>query len=273
MYFVCPICGEELNRSEHGCVCPKGHAFDAARQGYVHLLPANRMHAKVPGDSKEMVDARRRFLELGHYAAFREALCGLVREFLPDGGTLLDAGCGEGYYTAALAKSVGEKRGCLAAFDISKHAVKAAAGKYKNIEFAVASSFHIPARASSADMLTEVFSPLALEEFHRVLKPGGVMILAVPSARHLFGLKETLYDRPYENGEHTEEYAGFTFLRREAVRDKITVMGKENIRALFAMTPYLWRTESAAMERLESLETLETEIGFDFLVYRKKETR
>lgn len=235
MIFCCPACGGALERRESALVCPKGHSFDVARQGYVHLLPVKQMHAKVPGDTKQMVDARRRFLALGHYDAFRDTLRRLVSEHLPQGGTVLDAGCGEGFYTAALAEAALEKNGRTAGIDISKFAVKAAAGRHKGIDFAVASLFHIPCAAESVDVLTDVFAPIVPAEFHRVLKPGGTMILAVPGARR-----------------------------------EITVEGAENIEALFSMTPYYWKTDVAGGERLRRLNTLETEIKFRFLVYRRR---
>lgn len=154
--------------------------------------------------------------------------------------------------------------------DISKFAVKAAAGKYKGIDFAVASLFHLPCAENSADVLTDVFAPIVPEEFFRVLKPGGVMILAVPGARHLYGMKEVLYKKPYENEEHDTAYDGFEYLGRACVQKFITVNGKENIEALFSMTPYYWKTDVEGGERLRALDVLRTEIKFDFLVYRKK---
>ena len=154
--------------------------------------------------------------------------------------------------------------------DISKFAVKAAAGKYKGIDFAVASLFHLPCAENSADVLTDVFAPIVPEEFFRVLKPGGVMILAVPGARHLYGMKEVLYKEPYENEEHDTAYDGFEYLGRACVQKFITVNGQENIEALFSMTPYYWKTDVKGGERLRALDVLETEIKFDFLVYRKK---
>ena len=158
MIFCCPACGGALERRESALVCQKGHSFDVARQGYVHLLPVKQMHAKVPGDTKQMVDARRRFLALGHYDAFRDTLRRLVSEHLPQGGTVLDAGCGEGFYTAALAEAALEKNGRTAGIDISKFAVKAAAGRHKGIDFAVASLFHIPCAAESPALWHMMFS-------------------------------------------------------------------------------------------------------------------
>ena len=177
--------------------------------------------------------------------------------------------CGEGFYTAALFDAAKAVNGSVTGVDISKFAVKAAAGKYKGIDFAVASLFHIPCGNESVDVLTDVFAPIVPEEFRRVLKPGGVMILAVPGAKHLWGMKEVLYTAPYENEEHDTAYDGFEYLGRESVQRDITVEGKENIEALFSMTPYYWKTDVAGGERLRALETLHTEIKFDFLVYRK----
>lgn len=270
MIFCCPTCGGALERRENTLVCPEGHSYDLARQGYVHLLPVQQMHAKVPGDTKQMVDARRQFLALGHYDAFRDTLRRLTAAYLPDGGTVLDAGCGEGFYTAALLEAAREKNGRIAGVDISKFAVKAAAGKYKGIDFAVASLFHIPCAAESVDVLTDVFAPIVPAEFHRVLKPGGVMILAVPGARHLYGMKTVLYTAPYENEERDTDYDGFEFLGAESVERTITVEGTENIEALFSMTPYYWKTDVAGGERLRQCSTLQTEIKFRFLVYRRR---
>ena len=223
LLFCCPLCGGALTRQEHRAVCPQGHSFDVARQGYVHLLPVNKMHSKLPGDSREMVEGRRRFLEAGYYAPFRQELCRLAAACASQLGSpagegllLCDAGCGEGYYTAGLREVLPQARVC--GFDISKLAVKAAAGKYKSVEFGVASSFAIPLGEASVHLLTDVFSPLAAEEFARVVKPGGFFLYAVPGERHLYGLKELLYENPYENPHRETEYPGFRFVGRTAVR-------------------------------------------------------
>lgn len=272
--FCCPICGGTLSRRDHAAVCVKGHSFDVARQGYVHLLPSDRMHSKLPGDTKEMVASRRRFLEGGYYGLFRETLCRLAGECAqalgsPEGEGLFlcDAGCGEGYYTGGLAKALPQARVC--GFDISKLAVKAAAGKYKGISFGVASSFSIPLRTGQVQILTDVFSPLAEGEFARVVAPGGYFLYAVPGPRHLWGLKEILYQEPYENPYRETQYEGFRFLKREAVRGEIRLPDGETAKDLFAMTPYYWKTGREGVARLEERGGFQTEIAFDFLLYQK----
>lgn len=271
MIFVCPICKGELKRQGGAFICPNGHSHDIAAQGYVHLLPPNRMHAKIPGDNKQMIDSRREFLSGGWYAPFSQelnrlvlrAVCGL------NNPVVLDAGCGEGYYTGRLKQDL-PKNAELAGFDISKFAVKAAAGRYKGIEFAVASVFSIPVASEAVDCVINVFAPLAPEEFLRVLKPGGILILTVPGPRHLYGMKELLYENPYENEHRETEYQGFCFEERVQVRDEIFLQDKKEIEALFAMTPYYWKTGVEGSRRLKETEHLQTEIQFDFLVYRKQ---
>lgn len=135
-----------------------------------------------------MVQARRRFLQTGGYAPFAEKLRQLVTDALrgKENPLLLDVGCGEGYYTGFLYDGLQKEEipARVAGFDISKEAVRLAAGRYKGIAFAVASSFAIPVADGACDCVTEVFSPLVPEEFRRVIKPGGTLILVVPGHRH-----------------------------------------------------------------------------------------
>lgn len=267
--FVCPACKAPLTDSGASLRCPGGHSYDRARQGYVHLLPPNKMHAKIPGDNKMMVDARRRFLEKGYYALFKDSLRGIVSGYIKNSQTsvILDAGCGEGYYTAGIKAAL--PMACVSAFDISKFAVKAAAGKYKNIDFAVASIFDIPFAHESADCVVNVFAPIVEAQFLRVLKKGGYLVLAVPGRRHLYGLKEVLYSAPYENEEKDTPYEGFAFIRRVPVRDVVQIGNNQDLLDLFSMTPYYWKTGVEGGERLKKTAEITTEIHFDFLVYRK----
>ena len=101
-----------------------------------------------------------------------------------------------------------------------------------------------------------------------MLRSGGVLLYAVPTARHLYGMKEVLYDEPYENAEQQTEYSGFTLIGERTVTDTITVEG-DQIRNLFAMTPYYWKTPRDGAARLAALPQLTTTIAFRFLVFEK----
>lgn len=269
--FACPVCGEQLAKRENIYFCPNGHSYDIAAEGYAYLLKPNQKHSKDPGDNKQMTTARRRFLESGYYNIFSDKLNEITLKYIGSHPVILDAGCGEGYYTGRLREYLVKNNASpsVYAFDISKSAVKAAAKRYKNISFAVGSMFEIPVLSAAADYTVNVFAPIVPAELNRVLKPGGFLVIAVPGERHLFGLKEILYDKPYENEHRETQYPGFTFIDRVQVRDEISISGASGIQDLFTMTPYCWKTPKEGGERLKRLDFLKTEIGFDFLVYQK----
>ena len=271
--FSCPLCAAPLERRENRYLCPAGHSFDRAAAGYVHLLPANRKHSKNPGDDREMVAARSAFLDRGHYAPLLQALAGAVTEYasaLPC-PVLLDSGCGEGYYTQGLFRAL-EAAGHhprAAGVDLSKYALRRAARRLPEGEFAVASVYHLPVGDGSADILTNIFSPLAAEEFARVLRPGGLFLYVVPSARHLWEMKEVLYASPYENPVKREDYPGFAWQEVRPVRYSLSLTDCADRMALFHMTPYAWKTPREGIARLEALPALDCQIGFDLHLYRK----
>ena len=265
--WMCPVCGGDLEWKDRSLCCGKKHCFDAARSGYVHLLPASRMHAKLPGDDPEMVRARRRFLQKDYYAHLRQALTDALHEALPGGGILLDAGCGEGYYTAGIRAALDLK---AYGVDISKTAADLAARADKESQYAVGSVFHLPVRDGACDAVMSVFAPYCGEEFRRVLRPGGIFVMAIPAARHLWELKSAVYDRPYENEVKDYALEGFRFLRCIPAEKMLHLPSQEDIADLFAMTPYAYRTGAQEKERLAALETLDTRAEFEVLVYARE---
>ena len=184
---------------------------------------------------------------------------------------LLDAGCGEGWYDRCIARQFGEAGRPLelAGFDIAKPAVRLAAKALPSARYAVASSFHQPVRTGWADVLLNCFSPFAQEEFLRVLRPGGRLIYAVPGPEHLFQMKAVLYEKPYKNPVQEVEYPGFEAVGEREVSGRITVPAGQ-LEALFAMTPYYWKTPRDGAARLAALPELTTDISFRFLVFEKK---
>lgn len=270
--FRCPICAQGLDRQDSRYLCPQGHSFDRAAAGYVHLLPANKMHSKDPGDDKGMATARNRFLSGDYYAPLRDALAELALAYAPEGADILDAGCGEGYYSAALYRALvqGGKAPRMAGVDLSKHALRRAAKREKAIEFAVASVYDLPVADRQADLLVNCFSPLALEEFLRVLRPGGLYFYVVPGARHLWELKEVLYPNPYPNEEKLTPYRGLRYLEVKEVDGSIHLPDQQTISDLFQMTPYFWKTPKEGTQRLSQLAELDTTISFRIHVFRKE---
>ena len=180
---------------------------------------------------------------------------------------VLDSGCGEGYYTAGLSQTLPRAR--IAGVDLSKAALRRAAKRVPEGEFAVASVYRLPLAGGSTDVLTNIFSPLAIDEFARVFRPGGLFCYAVPSPRHLWQMKEVLYKEPYENPVKREDYPGFVWREVREIRYTAALDAGADIMALFHMTPYAWKTPKEGVARLEALDRLSCEIGFDLHLYQK----
>lgn len=268
--FRCPVCGGPLERTERTYRCLRGHSYDIAKEGYTYLLPPNQKHSADPGDDKAMAAARRAFLSKGHYAPLLHALAAQTTACGDESPVILDAGCGEGYYTSGIrqALAVSGKLPRMAGIDISKSILRLAAKRDPHVEFAVASCFHLPFHDGAADCLIDCFSPLAIGEFRRVLKPGGRFLYVVPGARHLWEMKEALYDAPYPNEEKETPYEGFAYEAIVPVDFTMELTSQADIQALFQMTPYFWKTPKEGARRLAALDTLTCQASFRIHVFR-----
>lgn len=270
--FICPICGQPLEQKLHSYHCPKGHCYDIAAAGYVHLLPVGRKHSKLPGDDRGMALARNKFLSGGYYSHLLDALEEISVRYTDSQPMVLDSGCGEGYYTAGIfqALTAAGKKPKMAGIDLSKFSLRWAAKRERNIAFAVASVYRLPVAEKSADLLLNCFSPLAIEEFRRVIKPGGTFLYVVPAPRHLWELKEVLYPQPYLNQEVQISYDGFRYQEIRRVERRIHLPDQETIQNLFQMTPYYWKTPLEGKKKLEQLFALELQTEFDIHVFTRE---
>lgn len=259
--LLCPKCRSSLKREKNRYVCPHGHSYDIARQGYTHLIIHSQ---KEDGDNKEMVHARTRFLEQGYYRCLREKLAAIAADLKPS--VIVDAGCGEGYYTEAVA-------GCCEktyAFDMSKYALMKCARRSPRLHCFVSSIFDLPLSDHSIDLVMNVFAPFAADEFVRILKPGGYILRVEPGEHHLYELKEIVYDHVYLNQSSPILDERFSLVREWKTDDVISVEGQDMIEALFQMTPYYYRSPKEGVQRLKKCHTLKTRIQFHIELYQKK---
>ncbi len=265
--WTCPVCGNLLTETQKSFICEKRHCFDKAKSGYVNLLPVSRKHAKLPGDNAEMIRARRDFLHQNYYQHLQTAICKAIKTYMPENGILLDAGCGEGYYTKQICETIsGECYGV----DISKTAADFAARTDKISHYAVGSIFHLPVSDQSCDLLINIFAPYCETEFIRVLKSHAYFIMVIPSTRHLWELKAAVYDHPYENQVKDYPLEGFIFQEKISCEKRILLSHSQDIQNLFQMTPYAYRTGTKERERLQSLQNLEVQTSFEILIYQKE---
>ncbi len=252
MELICPLCGNPLTRQERAWVCENRHSFDIARQGYVNLLPVQQKRSLQPGDTKEQVASRRAFLDGGFYAPIRQALCSLASDY-GCAGPILDIGCGEGYYSAHLAK---ELNAPLVGLDISKEAVRYAAGRYKDALWLCASAAHLPVADHSVGLITSLFALTMPEEFLRVLQEKGAFIQVLAAQDHLLGLKSIIYpELNHKEKDSVPQIPGFRLAESRPVRFTFTVEG-EQVQTLLSMTPHVYRIGKEGADRLRQTQTL-----------------
>lgn len=270
--LACPVCGAALLLTEGGrsAACAgagKRHLFDFAADGYINLYTSRASG----GDSGECIAARNAFLAKGYYEKISDAVNALLDKYAPAGARVLDAGCGEGYYTLRMARGGREVFG----FDLSKNGVRLGARAAKRTGasafFGVASVFALPVLSGSMDAVTTIFAPCAEDEYARVLKDGGVLILAGAGKDHLIDLKKAVYESAYEN-EGRRDLPGerFELLGETRVTYDIELATGKDIENLFAMTPYFYRTSQKDKEKLAAFSSLCTKIDVELFIYKKK---
>ena len=270
---ICPVCKEKLVRENKTYKCINNHCFDMAKQGYLNLLLSNQKHSKTPGDDKEMVLSRKRFLEKDYYKIISDSVNNIVFK-LRDSNSLeiLDIGCGEGYYTGRLKKFLDENgiESNITGIDISKEAIICGAKTYKNIDWIVASATNIPLEDESLDYIICMFAKIIPEEKMRTLKKGGKLIIVSTGEKHLIELKEVVYDKV-----RTEFYSPVEDLKIFKHLETVNCIGKsfikenESIKNLFDMTPYKWRSPKEGVDRLFSLDNLEITIDVNIDIFKR----
>lgn len=269
--LVCPVCSADLDRYPHFFRCSRGHCYDISKYNYVNLLMSNRSSDKRHGDDKLMVRARKNFLENNHYLFLRDEMCRLAAEFCPGEVDMLDVGCGEGWYSCGIKKSLERSdRICRAVgLDISKNALAYAGRRDPDIDWIVASVSSLPLEDSSCDLLLNVFAPHDNTQFHRVLRTGGLLIKVMPMEKHLLGLKRAVYDKPYINPPAEYAPEGFELLKKLELTRQLRLDSTEDILNLFMMTPYYYKTGRDDQKKLENISSLETELEFALFLLRK----
>ena len=271
--LACPLDGAPLMRTGAAWRCAGGHHFDIASQGYTHLLPVQNKRSRDPGDSKEMVAARRRFLNAGCYQAIAAAVTRLALADMPAAATLscLDAGCGEGYYLRQLAAAPRDSQTlALLGLDISKWAVLSAAKQDKRPNWLVGSNANLPVLSGTLDRVLCMFGFPVYPEFARVLKRGGRLLQVDAGPDHLRELREIIYPRlKPERAADVQTPEGFHRLSSETIRFSLDLAGAEQIADLLAMTPHLFRASAEGRAKAAALSTLSVSVDVRLSCFRR----
>lgn len=254
--LACPVCDRTLRRTDSAFECEEGHSFDVAREGYVNLLPSQHVRRGIAGDVAEMLQARRRFLDAGHYEPLlaeiaREAEAVSDRCSDAASACILEVGCGEGYFIGGLSeRRSASSRTRFLGTDVSKNAVKHAARKYRNVTFFVADVHHrICVTNAGIDVLLDIFAPRNPSEFARVLAPGGSALIVIPGPTHLESLRAQLgllHIEPDKERRVIERFADLLELReRREIRYALDLSASD-VADVVEMGPNYWHERAPA---------------------------
>ena len=260
--LICPVCRCKLNLSDRSYRCENGHTYDIAKEGYVNLLTGKHKSGSLIGDNKDMAKSRRLFLEKGYY----DFLAIRIAQLLHGRENVLDISCGEGYYTNLISVKSGVN---VSGFDISKEMIRLAAKKYKSNAFFVANIADVPLSDGSVDGAFQICAPFNEKEFARILRDEGILISVVPAKRHLWELKELIYETPYENNEDGTQHSRLRLISTETVKSRGLLNSNDEIMRLFSMTPYYYRTSLSDMQKLSGVNSLEVGFEFDIRIFGK----
>ena len=259
--FACPICQENLTLVETSFKCCNRHSFDLAKFGYINLEPQIKQSANY---DKENFQNRQQILEAGFYQAILEAVSDLLSNS-KNAKTILDIGCGEGFYSRKLQESHLDKT--FYAFDISKDSVQIAAKSEPNwaVNWFVGDLARLPIKDASMDILLDIFSPANYGEFRRVLSKDGILIKVIPTKNHLKEIRQKVQDQLTNKGysnqdikEHFQEH--FTILSSQTASLTKTITA-EQLQALLSMTPLLFHIDQSKIDWSQLTEiTIEAEI-------------
>lgn len=245
-YLTCPLDGLPLVKHGNSMRCSSNHNYDMDRKGTLNLLPVQFKKSLHPGDSKDMVLAREAFLNTGLYQPIADALCRIIAE--EPHAVILDAGCGEGYYTAYLKEQF--PTSAIAGLDISKEAIQGAVKRRKDIQWLVGTNANLPIASQSVDVLISLFGFPVWSEFARVLKPGGRIITVDSGPDHLIELRKILYpeikEKPAKAAIDDHDVA---LLETRVERFAMTGMTLDDVARLIAMTPHQHRAQKDAIQK------------------------
>ena len=259
--FSCPICQENLALVESSLKCSNRHSFDLAKFGYVNLAPQIKQSANY---DKENFQNRQQILEAGFYQAILEGISDLLTT-KPSAKTVLDIGCGEGFYSRKLQESHSDKT--FYAFDISKDSVQIAAKSEPNwaVNWFVGDLARLPIKDASMDILLDIFSPANYGEFRRVLSQNGILIKVVPTENHLKEIRQMVQDqltkKDYSNQDIKEHFQEHFSIQSSQIASLTKPITAEQRHALLSMTPLLFHVDQTKIDWRQLTEiTIEAEI-------------
>lgn len=270
MNLICPICHTPLTLHGKTYTCHNRHSYDVSKDGYINLHVVQHKNSHTAGDTATSVQARRRFLAGGFYEPLRDKVGQIIDEIAPT--SVLDIGCGEGYYTARMARIAQ-----VIGLDIAKTAIITASKTYKNtdigkhITWVVGTGAVLPVADDSVDICTSLFSPLPKAEMLRVLKPNGHLLVATPAPMHLHAMREKLFDtvNPHNPAKFIGELTPEFRLINKWQIDADLCLDNQSLNDLIDMTPYTYKAKLDRKTALKAQDRFDVTASFCVYLFKR----
>ncbi len=263
--YLCPLCQQMLIYQSKHLLCKNQHNFDCAKEGYVNLLPVQYKHSKNPGDNKAMVNARRAFLDKGFYRPLVEKLTLLYQSMGDITMPVLDAGCGEGYYTHQHKKTQNKVYGV----DIAKNAIRLAAKRYKTCFFSVGTLSQLPFKNEYFAWIYSIYAPILEEEFTRVLKKGGYFVTVTPAENHLLELKSLIYREVKKHNTNKKPVSQLNLVQEHRLNYTMSFQNSDDLLNLLSMTPFAFKTTTELLSELKNKKDFNCQADFLIRIYQR----
>lgn len=285
----CPVCGGVMRRDGKTLLCDSGHSFDVSKSGYVNMLPPGREKNSRTGDEREMVKARVDFLSKGYYSEISGYLGQLLsNQVSGDDITICDMGCGEGYHTCRVADIVRANTGAnvvALGYDASKYAAEYASKHSKSrgfmpkagigVEFdshcqayfMPANIFSLPMFDSTADIAVSMFAPIAWEEASRILRKGGILAVVSSGKNHLIEMRKIIYEEVHLSDSLPMARGNFREVARDSLQYTAHIENEQDIKSLFMMTPFYYKTTEAGRNNLFERKDLTVTVDVNYSLF------
>lgn len=277
--LCCPICNKKMMKKLRRFNCMQGHSFDIAKEGYVNLLLPNQKHSKAPGDSKDMIESRRAFLDKIYYKGISDNINKAILKNsnnINNSINIADIGCGEGYYLANFInelKQMNDIQYEAYGLDISRDAIRLAAKRTLDITWIVGNVFSLPFKDNSMDVLLCMFSMINFAECKRVLRKNGKLLFVTAGHDHLRQIREIIYPKILEARESEldkEKGKYLNFYDKLNIKYDTLVKSTEDISNLLMMTPHYWKIREERKQELYRYHQLDITVDVDIEILSKQ---
>ncbi len=258
----CPVCHKTLTQNDHQFICDSHHSFDISKNGSVYL---SKTHShKTRGDNKLQIEARHHFHQNDHYKIIKETLIQSLSEY--PFNSLLDLGCGEGYYTDYISHTFPQAQ--VYGLDLSKEAIHFASKSHSNVQYIIGNSKDLPFIDNRVDIVTALFTPFYIDEIVRVLKPYGYFFIVQAGSHHLYELKANLYDNVILNEEKRLYHPKLRMVESQRISQRIH-LDKSSKNQLLEMTPYYYTSPKDKVDSFLNLDDCDVTINVVISIFQR----